>query len=263
MNKENTKSDTIQSVDRAFLVLETLSRLGSLSLNDLHKELKLNKASLSRLTHTLVTNGYIEKNPLNGNFSLTLKSYEVGISAIQNLDQINLVNSILVDLHKETGLIAQFSVEDKNELICLQSIGQKNSAFSVYTNVGKRSPLYCTSAGKALLATYSNSDVIEKWEQFNVKPFTEHTHINVQSLLQDIGEIRQNNYALDMEENEYGVFCMGTVVMKHTRTPLGAISISGTSMTKDEEERLSSLLLSYSQRLSGLLGYVSHSELSR
>lgn len=253
---EETKLETNLAVDRAFQILELISRRGTMSLNDLHKELGVSKASLMRLAYTLVENGYLSKNPQTGSYSMTLKTYEVGISAIQNLDKLSLINSTLVELSHATGRIAQFSVEEDDQLLCLQSIGQKSSFFSVYTNMGRRSPLYSTSAGKAILSTYTNSQIMERWKRFDVKAFTDHTITDIQSLLQDINEIRQRGYALDVEENEYHVFCVGTVVSGAANQPIGAVSISGNTLTQEEEQRIASLLLPAVRRLSGLLGYV-------
>lgn len=258
MAQSISKMETIQAVDRAFLIIETVSRANSVSLQDLQKKLGINKASLSRLVFTLVENGYLTKSEKTGDYSLTLKSYEIGLNAVQNLDKISLINSTLADLNANCGRIAQFSIEDGNQLLCLQSIGKKQTSFSVYTNVGQRSPLYCTSAGKALLSTYSNSDIIDKWNELHVKALTEHTCTDVHSFLQDISLIRQRGYALDKEENEYNVFCIGVPVLDHTNKPLGAISISGDTMTQEDETKLSTLLVSSAKRLSNLLGYVAN-----
>ena len=162
MAEETVKTETIQAVDRALQILETIGRVNSMSLAELNREIKVNKASLSRLVYTLVQNGYLAKNEKSGEFSLTLKTYEVGLNAVQNLDKLSLIKSTLVDLNSRCGRIAQFSVEDNNQLLCLQSIGKEAMSFSVYTSVGHRSPLYSTSAGKALLSAYSNGEIIEK-----------------------------------------------------------------------------------------------------
>ncbi len=191
------------------------------------------------------------------NYSLTLKTYEVGISVIQRGNQINLINTVLGDLNKDSGRVAQFSVEDHNELLCLQSIGQSTPVFFASTNAGKRSPLYCTSAGKAILSTYSNEEVIQKWEKFAAKPLTQNTHTDVQALLRDLAETRRRNYALDREEIEYRLFCIGSVVLNHTQTPIGAISVSGNTLTEEEEARISQMVINAARRLSGLLGYAS------
>ena len=136
MSDGAVKIETIQAVDRAFQILETIGRVNSMSLAELNKEIKVNKASLSRLVYTLVQNGYLAKNEKNGDYSLTLKTYEVGLNAVQNLDKLSLIKSTLVDLNNRSGRIAQFSVEDNNQLLCLQSIGKEAMSFSVYTSVG-------------------------------------------------------------------------------------------------------------------------------
>ena len=46
--------------------------------------------------------------------------------------------------------------------------------------------------------------------------------------------------------------------MGYNGTALGAISLSGRSMTPEDEQRLSTMLVSSSQRLSTMLGYTSH-----
>lgn len=251
-----TKLEPIQAVQRAMQVLECISQAGSMSLADLHKSIKVNKASLLRLTHTLTECGYLKKDAASGLYSITIKMFEVGTASIKSIDKFSFINTILADLSDATGRIAQFSIEDNNELICLQSIGQKTDSFSVYTNVGKRSPLYCTSAGKALLASYSNADVMEKWNHFNIKQLTEHTITDVQSLLADLQETRDRQYALDMEENEYHVFCVGSAVLGSDGKPIGSISISGRTLTPEEEEDISKKLLNAVKLLSGMMGYI-------
>lgn len=43
--------------------------------------------------------------------------------------------------------------------------------------------------------------------------------------------------------------------MDFSNRPIGAISISGSTLTSQEEKEVSSMLLSSSRKLSGLLGY--------
>lgn len=147
-------------------------------------------------------------------------------------------------------------MEDHQELLCIQSIGQKSPSFSVYTNVGRRSPLYCTSAGKAILSTYSNSEIMEKWQQMNILPLTEHTITDIHEFLQEMAKVRQHQYALDREENEYQIFCVGAIVMDHTNSPIGAVSLTGNTLSEEEEKEISQILLQGTKSLSNLLGYV-------
>lgn len=252
---DDNKTGSVQAINRAFLVLETVAETSSLSINDLHNKLGLNKASLSRIASTLCSNGYLNRDARTGNFTLSLRAFEVGVHAVRNLDYINLIKGALVELSSSLGVIAQFSIEDHNELLCLESFDQQNTDFSIYTRVGQRTPLYSTSAGKAILSTYSNEEIIDKWGRMEIKTLTENTITDVKTLLKDIAQIRQRNYALDLEESEHGLFCVGTVLLNYNRKPIGAISLSTNSLTEEEQLRYSEALLQRVQRLSSMLGY--------
>lgn len=250
-----TTSGSIQSIDRALIVLELIAKNGKMSLNDIHNVLSINKPSLSRIVFTLCENGYLKKDPKSGEYSLTLRLFEIGVQAVRNLDYLNLVRGILEELSSKLDVIAQFSIEDNNELLCLESFDQSNSGFSIYTRVGERSPLYSTSAGKAILSTYSNDEIAKKWELMDVHALTPNTISSLEDLLQDIVMTRKRNYALDIEENEFGLFCIGTVLLNYNNKPIGAISISSNSLTEEKIQEYSQVLLQYTQRLSYMLGY--------
>ncbi|WP_409969368.1 IclR family transcriptional regulator [Bengtsoniella intestinalis] len=253
---EQSKSpDGVQSVERAFLLLETVAKNGVMSLNALHKAVGLNKPSTLRLANTLSSIGYLDKNA-DGAYSLSLKTYELGSSALRRIDRMELITATLQELCEKTGRVAQFSIEDHNELLCIRSTHTNSQSFSVYTTVGRRAPLYCTSAGKAILSTYSNQQIIDKWEQIDIKAFTKFTHTTGQNLLQDISEIRQQGYALDVEENEYNVICIGAIVRDHNGGIVGAISISGNNVTREDMEAYKDVLMSATSRLSSLFGYL-------
>lgn len=247
------------ALDRGIRILELLSEHKKLSLNELHQLLGVGKASLLRLCYTLVNLGYLNKDENTGDYSLTMKMYEIGLRTVQNVDKMSVINSTLTELNNLTGRIAQFSVEDNNTLLCLQSIDKSDNLLSsVYTSRGGRSPLYCTSAGKAILSTYSNTDILEKFDRMDVKSLTKNTITDGQALLADIVETRKRGYALDLEENEPNLCCIGTIVLGQSGQPVGAISLSG-SVFKDEKEieELAGILLPAVARLSGMMGYIS------
>lgn len=246
---------SFQAIDRAFLVLETVAHTGSMSLAELHKTLQINKPSLSRIVQALCDNGYLLRDEKAGTFALSLKAFEVGVHAVRSLNYMALIKSVLKELSTELGVIAQFSVEDNNELLCLESIDVNNTGFSVYTRVGERSGLYSTSAGKALLSVLTNDEILQKFEKMTIRQLTPNTITTSDALLQDIARTRTRGYALDLEENEPGLFCIGVPLMGYNGTPLGAISLSVKVMTPEVEKRLGEALLRATQRLSTMLGY--------
>ena len=56
---------------------------------------------------------------------------------------------------------------------------------------------------------------------------TARTITDPDELLRDLGEVAQQGYALDDEEDVDGVFCVASVVVDHTGRCAGAISVTG------------------------------------
>ena len=247
---------TVQAVDRAFTVIEVLAREGAMGLADLSKVVSVNKASLLRLLFTLTENGYLRRDDASGMYTLTLKPYEIAMASIKNLDKISQITSTLAELNRTCGRIAQFSVEDGDELMCLQSVGGESTFFSSSTEMGHRSPLYCTSAGKAILATYTNTQISDRWDHLGVRQLTEHTIVDLQDFLKDMAETRRRQYALDVEENEYGTYCVGTVVRGTAGQTVGAISVTGESLTAADVSSITKALLPAALRLSRIFGFL-------
>ena len=127
---EQSDVASVQVIDRAFSVLELVSNEGSMSLKDIYTLLGLNKASAMRIANALVANGYFDKDE-RGNYSLTFKAYEVGIRAVRRVDYITFIRETLDQLAAELGVIAQFSVKEGTELLCLESFDLTRSNFSV------------------------------------------------------------------------------------------------------------------------------------
>ena len=63
----------IQVADRLFLAMETLSKIGPVSLADLSRELNLNKSTTHRLLSSLIYMGYAKQDSETQKYDLSLK----------------------------------------------------------------------------------------------------------------------------------------------------------------------------------------------
>lgn len=256
MNEER-EIQSVQVIDRAFAIMELVSLNGSMSLKDIYSKLGLNKASTLRIANALVANGYFDRNS-KGNYFLTFKPYEVGIRAVRRIDYIAFIRETLDKLSDSLGVIAQFSVREQYELLCLESFDLTRANFSVYTRVGQRSPLFATSAGKAIMSTYQDDEIKAMWEHMNIRAFTPNTIVSFDDFMKEMYVTRQRGFALDGEELEMGLFCVGTPLVNSNHNAIGAISLSTSKMNDSEIQRLSTSLLSQTQRLTHMLSYSFH-----
>lgn len=252
MSDENN-AQSVLVIDRTCRILELAAEKSSVSLKDIYTSIDIGKASALRIANALCANGYLIKDERTGDYSLSYKCYGIGISAVRNIDYINFIRETLEMLSRENAVVAQFSVDEGNELFCLESFDSTSSNFSVYTHVGYKTALYATSAGKAILSAYSDDKIAEKWKHMNIEAFTPNTITTFDDLMEEIYSIRSKGYAVDREETSLGLFCVGMPLIDYRHEPVGAISLSTNTMTPEKEHNLSFALSTCIQRLTYML----------
>ena len=74
-----------------------------------------------------------------------------------------------------------------------------------------------------------------------MRPYTEHTITTVSALRSELMKVRERGYALDHEELEHGLTCIGAPILDHNGLAVAAISLSGPTsrmLSGDIEERI-------------------------
>lgn len=134
-----------------------------------------------------------------------------------------------------------------------------NETLRMHSKVGKRAPMHCTSVGKAILAHLPSSVVFDILERKGMPVHTDKTITDKDEFMKELGQVRQNGYALDLEENEYGITCVAVPIFDHLGKVIAAVSISGPTirMTSDRLDALKSIMVKTGQGISARLGHVS------
>lgn len=246
----------VQSVDRALLILETLSNYDMLSLMELSEKVHLHKATTHRLVNSLLENGYIEKNPLTKQYKISLKLFQIGNRRVQNIDFLNVAKSMIRQLSLDLNQTVHLVVEDNEEVLYIDKHDPSGNENRLSSKIGKTAPMYVTAVGKAILATKSNEEIRAIWNKADIQPFTKHTITSLDAFMMEIEKVRQKGYAIDNEENEYGVLCIGTVFSSYKDLAAGAISISIPATDADDEKKAIYIekIIDTSNKISRLLG---------
>ena len=219
--------DAVQSVVRGLNILEIVAEHNEISLKEITALSGLNKATVHRLLSTLIVTGYIEQVVTkNGIYRPTYKLFSLGNKKIDHVDSYKIAHKFISDLSNTIQSTVHLVVEDGMEVVYVDKIDPTNShsGFILKSQVGKRAPMYCTAVGKAILSKYPDSKIKEIWEATEIKPLTPKTIINFEAFLEEINVIRSQGYALDLEEYERGVVCIGCEFYNHKGLVEGAIS---------------------------------------
>jgi IclR family acetate operon transcriptional repressor len=123
--------------------------------------------------------------------------------------------------------------------------------------VGARSPVHCTAHGKAALAFGPADQVAAFLRSRTFKAYTPKTYTTAARLRAELERVRQQGYAVDNEEWETGLRCIGAPVRDSSSSVIAAVSISGPvfRIRPDRIPALAPLVIEAASRISFALGY--------
>jgi IclR family KDG regulon transcriptional repressor len=235
MAKREKKSYVIQSVTNAFNLLEEFKEdRDELGVTELSKRLGLHKNNVFRLLATLESKGYIEQNKATENYRLGVKSLELGQTFIKQLGLIRQAKPFMREIVEKCNEMAYIGVIRQNSVVYLD-VEEANQTVRVANRVGWRLPIHCTAIGKAQIAFVSEEEFDKLGILDNMERFTPNTIIDKGEFINHLKEVAKQGYALDNEEYNLGVRCVGVPLRDYTGRVVGGICVSGPSFRITDE----------------------------
>lgn len=226
---------TIQSVDRALDIIETLARSsGKLALAEISAATGLNLSTCHHLVATIMRRGYVIQDRETKRYSLSSKIFELSEARAGQIDLADLAKPYLKRLNDETREAVHLCVIEGVDLITLTKLGSHH-AVKVDSTISKSNAAHATATGKAILAWLPENEIDEILAAKGMKHFTNKTITNRESLIENLRIVRRYGYSEDVEEFEAGVVCVGTAIRGHKGTVVGSISVSMPTMRVSEE----------------------------
>ena len=258
MAKREKNSYIIQSVTNALNLLEAFKAdRDELGVTELSKRLNLHKNNVFRLLATLEAKGYIEQNKANENYRLGVKSLELGQTFIKQLGLVRQAKPFLKEIVKECNEMAYIGIIRQNSVVYLD-VEETNQTVKVTNRVGWRLPIHCTAIGKAQI-TYASEEELEKLNILdNMERFTPNTIVDKVEFIKHLKEVAKRGYALDNEEYDLGVRCVGVPLRDYTGRVVGGISVSGPSFRMTDEmlrEKIIPAVKEAGEKVSKRLGF--------
>jgi DNA-binding IclR family transcriptional regulator len=217
----------VQVLDRAFDIFDTLAEHTSeLALSELSRELHLHRSTVHRLLVVLEGDRYVEKDPVSGKYRLGSKLLELGTKVAAKLDLPAIARPFLEQLVRETGETAHLGVLRQGEVLSITNVESSRTLHTPRT-VGRRTPAHCSSLGKCLLAFLPDAELNEFIEARGLRTYTVSTITSPEVLKAELQRVRERGCAVDDEEYEEGLKCLGAPVRDHAGGVIAAVSIAG------------------------------------
>ena len=117
---EETPYYVINSVIRTLEIINCLSQLGEASVSDLSNCLKMTKSTIHRFLASMKYAGFLEQNPENQKYRLSIKLFEIGNRVIGRLNISEIAKPIMLELAEKTGETVNLAILDGFEVVYIE-----------------------------------------------------------------------------------------------------------------------------------------------
>jgi IclR family KDG regulon transcriptional repressor len=246
----------IQAIERAVSILNAFSPEDpELGVTELAERLGLHKSTVHRFMVNLDAAGLVERNPRTGRYRLGLRIFELGGLVMQQMNLWDEALPFLEGLVHDTGETGHLAVLDGGEAIYIERV-EARRALRVPSAIGRGYPAHATNLGKVLLADLAPEQVEQIVAERGLAAYTPHTITDPEGLAAELERIRAVGYAVDNEEYDEGLRCIGAPVRDHSGHVVAALGIGGpvTRITPDRVDELAELVMTAARGLSRRLG---------
>ncbi len=225
---DKTEQNTIQSVDRAMVVLEAVAAAEGIALSQLAEDLEMPPATLYRMLSTLALHGMTEFDEAAQLWHVGAGAFSVGSAFLRRTSVVERSRPILRALMQDTGETANLGVESADKVLFVSQV-ETHASIRAFFPPGTQSPMHASGIGKALLAFFEE-ERLERWiARQTLEKFTATTLVTAAALRAELHHIHSTGVSLDNEERTPGMRCVAAPIFNVFGEPVAGISVSGPS----------------------------------
>ena len=259
--KESKPNNLVQTIERISVILDILGQNPQgISIRDLSSKVSLPKGTTHRLLSSLSYLGYVRQDPKTRNYLLGFKLVELGNILLGQLDLRKEAAPFLNDLAERVKETVHMVILDRNEVVYIDKVeGDHNpSGLRMASRIGLRNPAHSSAVGKVLISHLPDEELNQFFKGRGLAKRTENTITDTAQLKEHLKIVRNQGYAIDDEENEKGVRCVGAPIYNEAGNAVAAISVSGPAFRvtkKLVQESLTKEVMETASKISQRLGY--------
>lgn len=248
----------VGAIQRAFSIIDFLAAAPGLSAraSEIADGIGLPRATAHRLLSNLETPGFVSQRHENGTYRLGLRLMELGHLVESELTIVGIARPHLERLRDASGETTHLAVLDHTSVVYLEKM-ESPRAIRMVSRVGSRLPAHVTALGKAMLAHMPASLIAELYGDGELESITGRSPQTVDELIVRLDEVRRRGYALDDEEVEIGLRCIGAPVADRSGKVIAAVSLSAPTsrLPSERVSETAEMVRDCADELSRDLGY--------
>ena len=251
----------VQVLDRTIAVLQCVADSDSdVAAADIARQLRLHKSTVHRLLAVLEQYRLIKKGP-QGAYRLGTRLIELGESAVARLNLGERAEPFLRTLAHQTGEGAHVTILSGTEMLSVAHVEGRWALHSL-TRKGQHTLVPCTAAGKAVLAFMPKDACDDLLARLRLERHTPRTIVKMSAMRMELMRVRDAGFAVDDEEFEQGLRCVGAPVFDHLGHVIASLSMAAPvfRLRKERLPHVARLVIAAAQGLSADLGYTQRAQ---
>ena len=257
MNNNNKPKYPIRTLINASNILDYFIKKGkAISLNEISENLNLYPSTTHRILDTLRYLNYVTQLPDSEYYQLGLKSLELGMAKLSQIDFIKEAMPFLSELSRKYNENVYLAVLFEG-MVFYQAKMEAFRTVKLDTHLGTRACFNCTSLGKILIAFLPKHEREKIYQNVGFCRATKNSIINKNKFEKEINKVRKQGFAIDNEENEEDIQCIAAPIRDYSGRVIAALSISGPSYRFNvvKQTQISSDVIKCGHKISMRLGY--------
>lgn len=221
---------SIQSVDRALQILFAFSadeRL--LGVSELSEKLGLNQSTVHHLAASLKEWGLLEQDPASRKYRLGIRLIELGGTMLQSRSLARAIQPYLYHIAENIKETAYLGVLIEGDLLNVEQVcGPHLIQYAGWQ--GRRTPFYCSSAGKILAAYLPPAEQERLLSETPLRAYATNTITDPEALRDALAQIKAQGYAVSIGELDENINAVAVPVRRHSTTDaavVAAIAVTG------------------------------------
>lgn len=234
-------------------LLDALARHATpVNLKQLATETRLHPSTAHRILSVMVDNRLVDRiEP--GTYRLGIRLLELGSLVKSRISVRQEALPHMQQLQQTLGETVNLSVRHDDEVVYIERTAGNNSMMRVVQIIGARAPLHITAVGKLFLAEDGPDKCIDYARRTGLPKYTDNTLSDADTLAREIEKIRRQGYAVDDEEAEKGVSCIGAGIFNDEGRLVAGLSVSAPSDRLDKN--WSAQVRQTAERISRAIGF--------
>ena len=243
------------TLERGLRLLQFFAAAGEATPAEAAKATGLSRSATYRIADRLRGWGFLELNPATEALRLGSEAVRLGMAALTSLEVTRVAPPHLRALADRTRETVNLAVVDGDAVVYIHK-EEGTLAVTMSAQLGSRRPLHCTALGKAYLAALPPEELETRLATLELDRHTAATITDPGALAAELDGVRRRGWAVDAEEVEEGVFCVGAAVRDHQRRVVAAISVAGPAdRVRARADQLGPLVADTAAAISRRLGH--------